>query len=77
MVLNGLETILIIFRFPVISKSEQEKFIKLVNEIDYQKKENIDTTELESEIDQMVYELYGLTEDEIKVVEGSIVMGYK
>ncbi len=28
------------------------------------------TTALESEIDQMVYELYGLTEDEVKVVEG-------
>ncbi|HOY32623.1 MAG TPA: DUF559 domain-containing protein [Bacteroidales bacterium] len=29
-----------------------------------------DTTELESEIDRLVYELYGLTEEEIKIVEG-------
>lgn len=29
------------------------------------------TTELEAEIDQMVYELYGLTEEEVKVVEGN------
>ena len=29
-----------------------------------------DTSELESEIDQLVYELYGLTEEEIKIVEG-------
>jgi len=29
-----------------------------------------DTTELEEQIDQMVYELYGLTEDEIRIVEG-------
>jgi hypothetical protein len=30
-----------------------------------------DTTALETEIDQMVYELYGLTEEEIAIVEGS------
>ncbi len=30
---------------------------------------NTDTTALESEIDQLVYQLYGLTEDEIKIVE--------
>ncbi|WP_296618488.1 Eco57I restriction-modification methylase domain-containing protein [Marivirga sp.] len=31
-----------------------------------------DTTKLEQEIDQMVYELYGLTEEEIKIVEGGV-----
>ena len=30
-----------------------------------------DTTVLEHEIDLLVYELYGLTEDEIKLVEGT------
>ncbi|MDP1713707.1 MAG: hypothetical protein Q8L41_03095 [Anaerolineales bacterium] len=29
-----------------------------------------DTSKLESKIDQLVYELYGLTEDEVKIVEG-------
>ena len=29
-----------------------------------------DTTEWEKQIDQKVYELYGLTEDEIAIVEG-------
>jgi hypothetical protein len=29
-----------------------------------------DTSALEREIDQLVYELYGLTEDEVKIVEG-------
>ena len=29
-----------------------------------------DTTEWENQIDQKVYELYGLTEDEIAIVEG-------
>ena len=29
-----------------------------------------DTTELEREIDRMVYQLYGLTDEEIAIVEG-------
>jgi len=29
-----------------------------------------DTSALEGEIDQLVYQLYGLTEDEIGIVEG-------
>jgi hypothetical protein len=29
-----------------------------------------DTTDLENEIDQLVYGLYDLTEEEIKIVEG-------
>lgn len=31
----------------------------------------MDTTALEREIDRLVYELYGLTGEEIKIVEGS------
>lgn len=34
-------------------------------------KENFDTTDLEHQIDTLVYQLYGLTEEEIAVVEGS------
>ena len=30
-----------------------------------------DTSALESEIDRLVYQLYGLTEEEIKIVEES------
>lgn len=29
-----------------------------------------DTSDFEAKIDKLVYELYGLTEDEIKIVEG-------
>jgi hypothetical protein len=36
-----------------------------------QKDPNADTSALERQIDQMVYNLYGLTEDEIKIVENS------
>jgi hypothetical protein len=45
---------------------------KYVNEILDVKKQNpsADTTALESQIDQLVYQLYGLTEEEIKIVEG-------
>ena len=56
-----------------ITDSEQKPFRKKVNEILSLKKENPDanTTILEHEIDQMVYNLYGLTEEEIKIVENS------
>lgn len=43
-----------------------------VNRILSNKKENpqADTSTLEAEIDQMVYKLYGLSEEEIGIVEG-------
>jgi hypothetical protein len=56
-----------------ISKSEQQPFIDKVDQILALKKDNptADTTALEHEIDLMVYELYGLSEEEIGIVEGS------
>jgi tRNA1(Val) A37 N6-methylase TrmN6 len=61
-------------QFPIkeISIEEQEPFIKIVDQILDLKKENPshDTTALEDEIDKMVYALYGLTEEEVKIVEG-------
>ncbi|MCL5029921.1 MAG: hypothetical protein M1480_12990 [Bacteroidetes bacterium] len=51
---------------------QQEPLIDLVNKI-FKKKildPHTDTTALEKEIDQIVYKLYGLTEEEIKIVEG-------
>jgi hypothetical protein len=43
----------------------------LVNEIITTKKQNpsADTSLLENQIDQLVYQLYGLTEEEIKIIE--------
>jgi len=53
---------------------EQEKpfavLISKILELKTQEKP-VDTTKLESQIDQLVYELYGLTEEEIKIVEGN------
>ncbi|MBW4694614.1 MAG: Eco57I restriction-modification methylase domain-containing protein [Lyngbya sp. HA4199-MV5] len=50
----------------------QQDFVKIVDQIIHIKKSapNADTTTLETEIDQMVYQLYGLTAEEIKLVEG-------
>lgn len=57
----------------VCNKSEQQPFIDKVDQILSLKKDNpaADTSALEKEIDMMVYELYGLSEEEIKIVEES------
>jgi len=57
-----------------IPSLEQEKEIEiLVNQILATKKQNpsADTTDIENQIDQLVYQLYGLTEEEIKIIEGN------
>ena len=55
------------------SKINQQPFIDKVNQILSLKKDNSEanTTALEHEIDFMVYELYGLTQEEIEIVENS------
>ena len=56
------------------SQPEQKVLIsKLVNQILDAKRTNPDTTvsDLENEIDQIVYLLYDLTPEEIKIVEGT------
>ncbi len=46
----------------------------LVNEIIELKKQNpyTDTTTLEAQFDQLVYQLYDLTEEEIAIIEASV-----
>ena len=58
---------------PKIDIKQQQPFIEKADQILSLKKENpqADTSALEREIDIMVYELYGLSEEEVKVVEGS------
>jgi type II restriction/modification system DNA methylase subunit YeeA len=55
-----------------ISDNKQMPFVNRVDEILKAKKNNPDsnTAALEKEIDNLVYQLYGLTEEEIKIVEG-------
>ena len=52
----------------VKEKPFEDKFTKLQNAVKEDDKEIIES--LESEIDLLVYHLYGLTEEEIKIVEG-------
>ena len=58
-------------QIPVKQISDEIPFIEMVNAILSAKKQNpqADTTDLEAQIDQLVYALYELTEDEIKIVE--------
>ena len=55
----------------VPSIKQEEKIEQIVNQILAQKKEDssADTTAFEAQIDQLVYQLYGLTEEEIAIVE--------
>ena len=62
-------------KFPIklISFDKQKSFTKLVDQIQSKKAKDIstDTTSIEKQIDEMVYKLYDLTEEEIKIVEGA------
>jgi len=51
---------------------DQKPFVAIVDKILSAKENNpkADTSELEKQIDEMVYELYELTEEQIKIVEG-------
>ena len=44
--------------------------MKLLDKVIEEKKKGIDTRELEGEIDKIVYGLYNLNENEIKIIEG-------
>ncbi|GBU25558.1 hypothetical protein R83H12_02208 [Fibrobacteria bacterium R8-3-H12] len=58
---------------PNIPLSKQQSITIIVDKILSVKKENpaADTAEMEREIDRLVYGLYGLTEEEVGVVEGN------
>lgn len=59
------------FHFPQVSE-DNKKYISNIAKtiIDMHKKDNSDTYELETKINRKVFEIYGLTEEEIKIVEG-------
>lgn len=58
---------------PNASITQQEAITTLVNQILEAKRANpqADTSALEAQIDQLVYELYGLTQEEIDIIEGN------
>ena len=55
---------------PIVDVSAQQPFIRAVDGIQHTLSTEADTTILESEIDRLVYELYGLTEDEVMATMG-------
>ena len=59
---------------PRINPTEQRHYIKIVRRILERKASDpaADTTEMETEIDRMVYDLYGLTAEEIQAVEARL-----
>lgn len=52
-----------------IFEKDQKPYIKLVDEILKAKRKSTDTSKLEKEIDELVYTLYGITEEEKKIIE--------
>lgn len=71
---NGYQLIWDYFRqIPIVCGTLQQRNIiaELVNQVLKLKKENhcADVSELINQIDKLVYQLYGLTEEEIKIVE--------
>ena len=52
-----------------INHDIEQEIVRLVDEILGKKANQEDTKNLEAQIDSKVYELYGLTEDEIKIIE--------
>jgi len=56
---------------PIPSKLVSKQITKLVDIILAKKEKGEDTKIEENTIDRIVYELYGLTEEEIKIVEGN------
>jgi adenine-specific DNA-methyltransferase len=55
-----------------ITPDEQKPFIEIVDEILARKRAGEDTSALEAQIDEMVFDLYGLSADERAIVEGKM-----
>ena len=55
---------------PKVDKKTEDKIVNLVDRIIEGKKSGIDMRELEEEVDRLVYGLYELSEEEIKIIEG-------
>lgn len=62
-----------LFPIPAATPAQQTEIEKRVEKILALKKENpdADVSALEAEIDRLVYKLYGLTDEEVKIVEGA------
>jgi hypothetical protein len=59
---------------PEISEDNQKQFIDIVDKIYSFKKNNpsADVSDLENKIDRLIYEMYGLTEADVRLLEGEM-----
>jgi len=59
---------------PAVGELEQRELVRLVDQILAAKDANPDedVSDLEAQIDRQVYDLYGLTEAEVRAVEGAL-----
>lgn len=57
---------------PEVSNELENEIVGLSEKIILLKKSNKETADIENQIDQLVYQLYDLTEEEIKIIENSI-----
>ena len=60
-------------KIPFVKPKLKTQIVKIVEKIISLKRnnENTDTTDLENQIDQLVYQLYNLTDEEIKIIEAT------
>ena len=59
---------------PKLSEEEQLPFVRLVEQILALKEQGKDTTALEAQIDLLVYKLYDLTYEEVKVIDPAFAL---
>jgi hypothetical protein len=60
------------FPLPVLANEKQQELKLIVDKIlsAKEREAEVDVCNLEKELDKLVYSLYGLTQEEIKIVEG-------
>lgn len=56
---------------PIPDLKNTKSLSKLVSQVIAKKKENKDTIDFENQIDQLIYQLYNLTEEEIEIIENA------
>ncbi|TXJ47567.1 Eco57I restriction-modification methylase domain-containing protein [Brachyspira aalborgi] len=55
---------------PKVDKKTEDKIVRLVDKVIEKKRSKVDSSEEEMEIDRLVYELYNLSNEEIRLIEG-------
>ncbi|WP_300366120.1 TaqI-like C-terminal specificity domain-containing protein, partial [Brachyspira sp.] len=63
---------IVILPIPEVDSKTKNKIVKLADKIIELKKQNENTSDLEDEIDKIVYSLYGLNDEEIRVINDNI-----